>query len=51
MVDRNTNESLHSYLRRHYEKVSEQRAKQFAKRDEVELDLIYDAPPVEVSGC
>jgi hypothetical protein len=51
MMDRNPDESLHSYLRRHYEKVSEQRARQFAERDEaVDLEMIFDAPPVELSG-
>ena len=51
-VHRNNNESLHAYLRRHYEKVSEQRARRFAEQDEtaVELELVYDAPPAEFCG-
>ena len=52
MMHRKTEESLHSYLRRHYEKVSEQRARQFAAAQEeaVELEMVFDAPPVEVTG-
>ena len=51
MMHRKTEESLHTYLRRHYEKVSEQRARQFAAQEEaVELEMVFDAPPVEVTG-
>ncbi len=52
MMHRKTEESLHTYLRRHYEKVSEQRARQFAAAQEeaVELEMVFDAPPVELTG-
>jgi hypothetical protein len=52
MEHRHKNETLHVYLRRHYEKVSQLRAKQFAEQDEtaVELELVYDTPSVEVGN-
>jgi hypothetical protein len=50
MEHRHKNETLHVYLRRHYEKVSQLRARQFAEQDEnaVELELVYDTLPAEV---
>jgi hypothetical protein len=50
MEHRHNNETLHVYLRRHYERVSQLRARQFAEQDEsaVDLDMVYDSSPAEV---
>jgi hypothetical protein len=51
MTHRKNEECLHTNLRRHYEKVSEQRARQFAAQEEaVELEMIFDARPVKAAG-
>jgi hypothetical protein len=43
MVPLNPEETLHDYLRRHFEKVSKGKARQFAeKRDVPQVDVVPD---------
>ncbi len=50
MLSHNAEETLHIYLRRHFEKMSRKRAGQFTERAEApDVDFVVDTPPVEVS--
>jgi hypothetical protein len=50
MLPHSAEESLHTYLRRHYDKVSQKRAGQFVEQKEAEVKLVLTSPAVEVSG-
>jgi hypothetical protein len=48
---RNREETFHAYLRRHYERISEQRARQLAEMEAaVELETIFEEPSAEVNS-
>jgi hypothetical protein len=50
MVPPNAEETLHNYLRRHFEKVSKDNARQFAEQKAVtKVDVVPDMPSSEGS--
>ncbi len=47
MVTPKTEETLHIYLRRHFEKVSKGTARKFAEKEAAELNVVPDPRPAD----